>query len=92
MLGDGELDDGEQRRLAEIESSLRADDPDFVQRFEQGRLRRKSCGRSTLVLLAVSVAVVVIVVALVYGSVGDAVVGLFAEGTAVGLWASRHDA
>ena len=38
------LSDAEQRRLAEIETLLRVDDPDFVRRFDKRRLppRRRS--------------------------------------------------
>jgi Flp pilus assembly protein TadB len=90
MLGDDDLSDSERRRLAEIESSLRDDDPDFVQRFEQRRLRRRRNRRNVAALLALGIAVIVTVVGLVRGSVGAAVVGLIAIGAAVGLWASRR--
>src|SRR5262249_13989817 len=86
LLGDDELSDSERRRLAEIESSLRSDDPDFVQRFEQRRLRRRN-RRNVAALLAISISVIVIVIGLVRGSVAAAVVGLIAVGATVGLWA-----
>ena len=90
MLGDDELSDAERRRLAEIESSLRAEDPDFVQHFDERRLRRRRHRRNVLAPLAISAAVIVIVVALVRGNVGAAIVGLVAAGAAAGLWATRR--
>jgi hypothetical protein len=90
MLGDDELSNGERRRLAEIESSLRADDPEFVHRFEQRRLRRRRNRRTVVALLAISVAVIVVVVALARGSIAAAVIGLVAVGASVGLWATRR--
>ncbi len=92
MLGDDELSNGERRRLAEIESSLRADDLEFVQRFERRQLRRRRNRRTAVALLAISVAVIVIVVALARGNVGAAVVGLIPLGGSVGLWVIRRDA
>jgi hypothetical protein len=89
MRGDDELSDAERRRLTEIESSLRAEDPDFVQRFERRRRRR---WRNLLAPMAFGVAVVVIVLGLVRGSVGAAVIGLLAAGAAGGLWATRRGA
>ena len=35
------ISDAEQRRLAEIETVLRRDDPAFVQRFNRRRLARR---------------------------------------------------
>jgi hypothetical protein len=90
MLGDDELSDAERRRLAEIESSLRAEDPDFVQHFDERRLRRRRHRRNVLAPLAVSAAVIVVIVALVRGNVGAAIVGLVAAGAAAGLWATRR--
>jgi Flp pilus assembly protein TadB len=91
MLGDDELSNGERRRLAEIESSLRADDLEFVRRFEQRQLRRRHNPRAAVALLAISVAVIVIVVALAQGNVGAAVVGLIPVGGGVALWVTRCD-
>src|SRR5690348_3618669 len=54
------LSDGEQRRLADIESALRADDPRFVHRLESRRPRR----RTVLAVIALVVAMTVTVVAL----------------------------
>jgi hypothetical protein len=90
MLGNDELSEGERRRLAEIESSLRANDPDFVQRFEQRRLRHRRNRRNLAALLALGIAVIVIVVALARDNVGAAVVGLIAVGATAGLWATRR--
>ena len=90
MLGNDGLSDAERRRLAEIESSLRAEDPDFVQHFEQRRLRRRRHWRNVLAPLAVCAAVIVIILGLARGSVGAAIVGLVAAGAAAGLWATRR--
>ena len=82
------LSDAEQRRLAEIESSLRAEDPVFVQRFDaQPRPRRR---RAVVASVALIVAVAITAVALVVGSVPAAVVGLVAAGATIGLWATRR--
>jgi hypothetical protein len=86
MLDNDELSDDERRRLTEIESSLRADDPDFVQRFERRRRNR----RNTVALLAISIAMIVIAVALARGSVAAAVFGLISIGVIAGLWITRR--
>ena len=91
MRGDDGLSDAERRRLAEIESSLRAEDPDFVQRFDRRPLRRRRHRRNVLALVAVGAAVIVTVLGLVRGSVGAAVIGLVAAGAAAGLWVTRRD-
>jgi hypothetical protein len=84
------LSDAEQRRLTEIESGLRTDDPSFVQRFEttgRGRHRRRSIGA----LLAIVAALTGTVVGLVGGSVAVAILGVTAIGAAIGVWAIRYD-
>jgi hypothetical protein len=55
------LSDGEQRRLAEIETLLRLDDPSFARRFD-ARLRANR--RRRLLPLAAMITVAVIVAAL----------------------------
>jgi len=85
------LSDAEQRRLAEIESALRADDPSFVQRFETARPDRRR-RRTIGAVLAVVAAMTVTVVGLVGGSVAVAVFGVTAIGAAIGIWATRRDA
>jgi hypothetical protein len=68
------LSDSERRRLAEIESSLRADDPVFVQRFDaHSRPRRR---RTVLALLTFVLAVIIVVIALLCGNVVAVVLGL----------------
>jgi Protein of unknown function (DUF3040) len=89
MRGDDGLSDAERRRLTEIESSMRAEDPDFVQRFERRRLRRR---RRLLAPMAIGLAVFVIVLALVRGNVAVAVIGVLAAGAAGGLWVTRRGA
>jgi len=90
MRNNGDLSDSERRRLAEIESSLRANDPGFVQRFEERRLRRQRTRHRLLVLLAIIVAVVVTTVGLVRGNVIVAVIGLIAVGATAGIWVTSR--
>ncbi len=81
------LSDPEQRRLTQIESQLRSEDPAFVQRFDDRGRRRVPLGRRDLVaLVAVIVAVTVVAIGLFVGSVGTVVVALTAVGASVGLW------
>jgi Flp pilus assembly protein TadB len=93
------LSDAEQRRLTEIESQLRSDDPAFVQRFDDGGKRRSpQRGRGVAALLGVSVAVtaavlvlaLVLVLVLVLDNAGPAVAAvtvIAVIGTA--LWISH---
>ena len=81
------LSDAEQHRLTEIETQLRADDPDFAYGFDkrgQGRLR--SGRRQLAAVLGVVFALVVCGVGLAFGSVGAVVVALTAMGASLGLW------
>jgi hypothetical protein len=80
------LSDAEQRRLAEIESSLQAEDPVFVQRFDAQPLPRRR--RTLAASMALLMAVTVTAMALVVGSVPAAVIGLIAAGATIGLWAT----
>jgi len=90
MLGDDELSNGERHRPAEIESSLRTDDLEFVQRFEQRQLRRRHDRPTVVALLAISVAVIVIVGALARGN-GRRCRCRADLGGSVGLWVTRRD-
>jgi hypothetical protein len=92
MLDGGDLSDSERRRLAEIESSLRTDDPGFVRRFAERRLRRRRKRRNAVAVLAIGVAAVVVAIALARASVPFAVLGLVAIGATIGVWATtrRH--
>ena len=82
------LSDAEQRRLAEIESSLLAEDPAFVHRFDtRHRPRRR---RTIIASVALTVAVTITAIALAAGSVPAAVVGLIAATATVGMWATRR--
>lgn len=85
------LNDAEQRRLAEIESWLRTDDPTFVHRFEANS-RHRHRRRALIAVLALVIAITITVVALIRGSVPAAVVGLTTVGVSIGLWVSprRH--
>ena len=81
------LSEAEQRKLSEIESQLRAEDPTFVQRFgDRGQPRLRPRWRGLVALLAVAVAVMVAGVGLLVGSVGTVVVALTAIGASVGMW------
>jgi hypothetical protein len=78
------LSDAEQRRLAEIETSLRADDPGFAERFDvQWRRPRR---RRIRALCAMPLTMVVTFIALAAGSPLVATAGLVATIAALGLW------
>ncbi len=79
------LSDSEQRRLAEIESALQAEDPVLAQRFTSWPRRL-----AALVVLALAAAVVFTAVAVVRGSVLPAVVGLTTIGAIAGGWLSHR--
>jgi hypothetical protein len=83
------LSEGDRRRLAEIELSLVADDPGFVNRFERRRDPRRR-RHTVYTILALVVCVVVVGVALGYHNVAGAVIGLVALATTVGLWLNHH--
>jgi pimeloyl-ACP methyl ester carboxylesterase len=78
----------EQRRLAEIEALLRADDPAFVQQFDARYDASQS--RRILAFLGFLLAVMITAVALIAGSVGIAILGLCGVGTAAGVWLSHR--
>lgn len=82
------LSDAEQRRLAEIETLLRVDDPDFVRRFDKRRFPPRR--RSILALLAIALGWIATVVALASGSLVAAVVGLAVSIAACGVWLSHR--
>ena len=83
------LSDAEQRRLLEMETLLRVDDPAFVQHFET-RWRTARLTRRTSLLLTIIVGAILTVAALVTGTVIVAVIGLCVVGTAGGFWASHR--
>jgi hypothetical protein len=81
------LSETERRKLTEIESQLRIEDPAFAQRFDD----RKRPGRRGLVaLLSAAVAVAVAGTGLVVGSVGTVVVALTAIGASAGMWVTHR--
>lgn len=82
------LNDAERRRLEEIESVLRADDPAFVHRFEARRGSRRR--RLVVAVLALVIALFVTLVSLVDGNILGTVLGLVAAATTVGLWLVRR--
>jgi len=79
------LNEGDQRLLAEIESSLRADDPRFARRFERPRRLTR---RDLVALVGLLACVAVTVVALVNHNVAGTVVALVAVGGTFGSWLS----
>jgi hypothetical protein len=84
------ISDAEQRRLAEIETVLRRDDPAFVRRFDEQppTLRR----RRILAVLAMLIAPTLTAVVLAVGGTVAAVIGLFvmaAMCAAFGVWRRR---
>jgi Protein of unknown function (DUF3040) len=81
------LSDAEERRLAQIESLLRADDPRFVRRFDVEPRRRRL---RTLAWVGLAVSLAVVVTGLVAGSVPCAVLGLIAGAGSVGWWATHR--
>jgi hypothetical protein len=88
------LSDAEQRRLAEIEISLRAEDPRFARRFD-ARANGGSRPRwqSVVALILAIGAVLGVVVGLVLGSVATVVLAVTALGAAAGIWGTprrRH--
>jgi len=81
------LSEAEQRRLTEIEVTLRADDPVFVRRFderERSQPRRRWYG--LVAVLIVMVAAAVVVTGLMASSVATVVVALTAVGAGAGMW------
>jgi hypothetical protein len=82
------LSEAEQRRLTEIERSLKADDPGFVQRFNPPEQPRPRQWRGIAALLVFVVAVAVAVTGLLLSSVGTVVVAQTAAGAGAGMWAT----
>ena len=81
------LSEAERRKLIEIESQLGAEDPAFVQRFDDSAKPQLRSGRGGRVaLLVVAVAMTVACVGLILGSVGIIVVALTGIGAGAGLW------
>jgi|tagenome__1003787_1003787.scaffolds.fasta_scaffold20437792_2 hypothetical protein len=80
--------EAEQRRLAEIEALLRADDQAFAQQFDARYDVSQS--RRILAFFGFLLAVMITVVALIAGSVGVAVLGLSGMGAAAGVWLSHR--
>lgn len=85
------LSDAERRRLAEIETQLRTDDPDFVQGFDDpGRRGRRTGQRHLTAAFAALSAVLLCGLGLGYGNVGTLVLALAAVGATVRLWVMRR--
>jgi hypothetical protein len=76
--------EAEQRRLAEIEALLRADDPAFVQLFDARR--DVSQRRRILAFFGFLLAVTVTAVALIAGWEGIAILGLCGMVAAASVW------
>jgi hypothetical protein len=85
------LSDAEQRRLTELESQLRTDDPAFVQRFDDELQRRpRHRWRGLAALLGLNVAMTVAGFGLILGNVGTVIVGLTAIGAGTIMWIRRR--
>lgn len=85
------LSDAEQRRLTEIESGLRLDDPTFLQRFDNsGRRRSRRWWRGAIGLFGLSIAVTVAGFGLVLGNAGAAVAALTAIGAGTAMWVTHR--
>jgi hypothetical protein len=85
--GSAMLSEAERRKLSEIESYLGAEDPAFVQRFDdRARPQLKSGRRGRVALIVVTVATTVACVGLAVGSVGSVLVALIGFGVGAGLW------
>ena len=82
------LNDAERRRLEEIETCLRTDDPTFVRRFERWRPRRWR--HHLFWSLALGATLAGTLVALLLHSVATVVAGLVVSAGTVGLWVSRR--
>jgi hypothetical protein len=83
------LSDAEQRRLFEIETLLRVDDPAFVQQFDT-RWKTTPATPRTMALLTILAGAILTMAALMTGTVVVAVIGLCVVGTAAGFWASHR--
>jgi DUF3040 family protein len=85
------LSEAERRKLSEIESQLGAEDPAFVQRFDdRAKPRLKSGWSGRVALLVVAVAMTVACVGLIVSSVGTVVVALTGIGAGAGLWVTHR--
>jgi hypothetical protein len=85
------LNEAERRKLSEIESQLGAEDPAFVERFDDRAKPRLGSGwHGRVALLVVAVAMTVAGVGLIVGSVGTVVVALIGIGASAGLWVTHR--
>jgi hypothetical protein len=83
------LSDAEQRRLFEIETLLRVDDPAFVQQFDT-RWQTTPATPRTMALLTILVGATLTIAALMTRTVVATVIGLCVVGTAAGFWTSHR--
>jgi hypothetical protein len=84
------LSDAEQRRLTDMESQLRSDDPAFVQRFDERQRRPPHSWRGLAALLALGVAATVAGFGLVLGNGGTVIIGLTALVVGTTMWIRRR--
>jgi Protein of unknown function (DUF3040) len=84
------LSDADKQRLTEIETQLRADDPGFVDGFDQ-RVRAgvRPGWRQLAAVSGGVVAALVCGAGLAFGNVGTVVIALSAAGATVGLWVAQ---
>ena len=85
------LSEGERRKLTEIESQLGAEDPAFVERFDNRAVPAlRSRRRGVVALIVAAVAMAVAGYGLVVASVGTVVVALIAIGVSAGMWVTHR--
>jgi hypothetical protein len=80
------LSDAEQRRLTEIESQLRTDDPAFVHRFDDAEQFQEAQRRGVLATLLAAVAATTAGIGLALGSIGMVVIGLITIAVSASMW------
>lgn len=81
------LSDAEQRRLTEIESALRLDDPRFARRFDaRARRRHRRRWQAVVALILAVGALVGVITGLVLGNVATVVFAVTTLGVAAGIW------
>lgn len=82
------LSDAEHRRLVEIESSLRADDPRLARRLDRHQLPHH--GWTVAAAFTALTSIEVTVAELLSGNVAAGVLGVTAFATTAGIWVSRR--
>src|SRR5687767_8476499 len=84
------LSDAEQRRLTEMERRLRAEDPEFAERFGHALRRGPQKRRSATARDWLIAAALLMGLAALTASVGMALIALSVAGVSAGLWLARY--